>query len=83
MPLGDKKLLNKLQEKVWISNFTIGIFEILKNVVATAFKSHKNLKIRKSCQKRLLYLSIKQLITIEIVINFLSRETFKNASVEF
>ena len=33
-----KKKLNKYQEKVWISNFTIGSFEILKNAVATAFR---------------------------------------------
>ena len=66
------KILNKYREKGWTSKFTVGIFKMPKNAVATAFR--KPQKAKKIVN---LYLSIKQLITLEIVINSLSGSIFK------
>ena len=53
-------------------------FEIPKNVVATAFpKVMKITKIRKNGQNWHIYLSVKHIITLEVVINSLPGRILK------
>ena len=47
------------------------------------FENHKNLKICKSGQNWHCYLSIKQFVTLEIIINSFSGMIPKNATVEY
>ena len=74
--------LIKLQEKGLISNQQFEFLKSHKMHLLRLFKSHINLKIL--CDKNwYFYLSIKQLVTLEIVISSLSGGIFKNTTVEF
>ena len=61
---GKQRFLNKIIRKEWITKCIIGIFEIPKHEVVTAFKNIKNLYI--SGQIGFFSMSVKQLITLAI-----------------
>ena len=77
------KNFEQIKENQWISKSIVGIFEISKNAVASFPKIIKITKIHKSGEDWHFYLSIKQIITLEIIINSLSGRNKRNAALEF
>ena len=82
--LENKKFSTNKEIKSGSQNLPLEFVKFLKMQLLWPSENHKNHKIDKSGQNwRFCRLSIKQIITLEIVINSLSGRILKNATVEF